>query len=102
LKVALDVWYELWEEAESRGRRNEQEQEETVTQTETNQTVVRAPRWRTLGPPAYWLIAKSENNPIEVLTLVRDGEEMLPAFSHEEEAEMFLRLLRGAGEAWRV
>jgi len=33
-----------------------------------------------------------------VLTLVRDGEEMLPAFSHEEEAEMFLRLLRGAVE----
>jgi len=45
---------------------------------------------------------QEREQPIEVLTLVRDGEEMLPAFSHEEEAEMFLRLLRGAGEAWRV
>ena len=102
MKVALDIWYELWEEAGSRGSRNGQEQEETVTQTETNQTVVRAPRWRTPGLPAYWLIATSENDPIEVLTLVRDGVEMLPVFSHEEEAEMFLRLLRGVGEDWRV
>lgn len=38
---------------------------------------------------------------MEVLTLDRDGEEMLPVFSHEEEAEMFLRL-GGAGDAWRV
>ena len=98
MKVALDIWYELWEEAGSRGSRNGQEQAETVT----NQTGVRAPRWRTPGLPAYWLIATSENDPIEVLTLVRDGVEMLPVFSHEEEAEMFLRLLRGVGEDWRV
>ena len=71
-----------------------------MTQIETNrtgQTAERASPRRTPGPPAYWLIAKSENSRIEVLTLDRDGEEMLPVFSHEEEAEMFLRLLGGWG-----
>ena len=103
MKVALDIWYELWKEAGSRGRRNGREQEETVTQTETNQTVVRASRWRAPDPPAYWLIAKSENEPIEmleVLTLDRDGKDMLPIFSHEEEADMFLQLLGGGAEDW--
>lgn len=38
------------------------------------------------------LIAKNANNRIEVLTLERDGEEILPVFSHEEEAGMFLQL----------
>jgi hypothetical protein len=38
---------------------------------------------------------------IEVLTLDRDGAKTLPVFSHEEEAEMFLRL--GApGAGWEV
>jgi hypothetical protein len=37
-----------------------------------------------------------------VLILDRDGKEMLPVFSREEEAEMFLRLLRKVGEDWRV
>ena len=72
-----------------------------VETTRTEQTAEPAPR-RTLGPPPYWLIAKSENDPIEVLILDRDGKEMLPVFSHEEEAEMFLRLLRKVGEDWRV
>jgi hypothetical protein len=40
--------------------------------------------------PAYWLILKNENYRVEVLTL--DCQKMLPVFSHEEEAEMFLRL----------
>jgi hypothetical protein len=49
----------------------------------------------------YWLIAKSENSRVEVLTLDRDGEEMLPVFSYEEEGEMFLRL-RGVDDGWRI
>ena len=41
----------------------------------------------------YRLVARNENDPIEMLTLNRDGEERIPpVFSHEEEAEMFLQL----------
>lgn len=55
-------------------------------------------------PPsrAYWLIAKNEGRgTTEVLTLASDGKEVLPIFSFEEEAEMFLRL-GDAGDEWRV
>jgi hypothetical protein len=79
------------------------EQEDTVTQIETNQTKSTAPRAprRAPGLASYWLIAKNENGWIEVLTLECDGREMLPVFSHEEEAEMFLRL-RGMGGDWQA
>jgi hypothetical protein len=60
------------------------------------------------GPPgrrpvlSYWLIAKNENGRIEVLTaLLADGEEALPIFSYEQEAELFLNF-REAGSGWRV
>jgi hypothetical protein len=79
------------------------EQEDAVTQIETNQTkptAQRSPR-QMPGLASYWLIAKNGNGRIEVLTLERDGEGMLPVFSHEEEAEMFLRL-GSVGEEWGV
>jgi DNA-binding NarL/FixJ family response regulator len=50
---------------------------------------------------AYWLITRNVNGRMEMLTLDRDGRKMLPVFSHEEEAEMFLRL-GGIGENWRI
>jgi hypothetical protein len=58
-----------------------------VSQTETNLTAEKPPR----RPPGttYWLITNGRR---DVLTLSYDGEEMLPVFSHREEAEMFLRL----------
>ena len=50
----------------------------------------------------YWLIGRHENGPSEVLTSgLSGGEEALPVFSHEEEAEMFLRL-RGLGDGWQA
>jgi len=50
----------------------------------------------------YWLIAKNENGPLEILTTgLRGGEEALPVFSHEEEAEMFL-WLGGLGDGWHA
>jgi PadR family transcriptional regulator, regulatory protein PadR len=50
----------------------------------------------------YWLIAKNENGRVEVLTIgVGKGEQALPVFGHEEEAEMFL-CLGGADDGWRV
>ena len=58
-----------------------------MTQTETNLTA-EGPLSR---PPdtTYWLITNGQG---DVLTLDYDGEEMLPVFSHREEAEMLLRL----------
>lgn len=69
-----------------------------MTRIETNrteQTAQRAPH------PAYWLVAKNAYGWIEVLTLDPNGEEMLPVFGHEEEAEMFLRL-GDVGDGWRA
>ena len=58
-----------------------------MTQTVTNLTA-EGPLSR---PPdtTYWLITNGQG---DVLTLDYDGEEMLPVFSHREEAEMLLRL----------
>ena len=80
------------------------EQEDSVTQIEakgTERAAERAPR-RPLPGPANWLIAKNENGRIEVLTLHRCGEEVLPVFGHEEEAEMYLQLGCVVGDGWRV
>ncbi len=51
----------------------------------------------------YWLITKYENGRLEVLvTSFASTEEALPVFSHEEEAELFLRLWEVEGEGWQV
>jgi hypothetical protein len=51
---------------------------------------------------SYWLITKNENDRLEVFTaLLPDGEEALPVFSYEQEAELFLEL-RTAESGWRV
>jgi hypothetical protein len=64
------------------------------------QAIERGPRQRPVL--SYWLIAKNENGRIEVLTaLLADGEEALPIFSYEQEAELFLNS-REAGSGWRV
>jgi hypothetical protein len=49
----------------------------------------------------YWLIAKRRCGRLEVLTTsLADGREVLPVFSFEEEAALFLR--RGVRGSWRV
>ena len=51
----------------------------------------------------YWLITKDENGRSEVLVIsFASTEEALPVFSHEEEAELFLRLWEVEGEGWQV
>jgi hypothetical protein len=51
----------------------------------------------------YWLIARNENGRLRVLVLsLADGEEVLPVFSYEEEAEMFLRLEQVGFESWQT
>ena len=54
-------------------------------------------------PPgaAYWLITKTANGRVGVLTLDCGTGEALPVFSHAEEAEMFLRFGQVDNE-WRV
>jgi hypothetical protein len=45
----------------------------------------------------YWLIAKNDNGPLEVLTIDLDGQETIPIFSFTEEAEMYMRFeVRGS------
>lgn len=52
---------------------------------------------------AYWLLVRNENGRLEILTTgLADGEEALPVFSYEEEAEMFLRLGQVASDGWQV
>ena len=50
---------------------------------------------------AYWLIAKNQNGRVEMLTIECGGEQALPVFSFEEEAELFLAL-GGVGRGWWV
>jgi hypothetical protein len=57
---------------------------------------------RASGPISYWLIVEKRSNRIEVLTIhTDDGQETLPVFSSEEEAEMILRL-EGVTGGWRA
>ena len=54
--------------------------------------------------PEWWLIVKDGNGSLEPLTIDGDGREageMLPVFSFEEEAEMFLSLA-GLRDHWRT
>jgi hypothetical protein len=51
----------------------------------------------------YWLITKDENGRLEALvTSFTSTEQALPVFSHEEEAELFLRLWEVEGEGWQI
>jgi hypothetical protein len=63
------------------------------------------PRWSvdaaTVRRNPYWLIAKRRRGRLEVLTTsLADGRGVLPVFSFEEEAALFLRL--GVRGSWRV
>ena len=48
-----------------------------------------------------WLVTKAGTGPVETLTLECGGDDVLPVFSHEEEAALFLNL-SDAGDGWRV
>ena len=57
---------------------------------------------RLSGPVSYWLIAEKRSNRIGVLTIRTDeGQETLPVFSSEEEAEIILRF-GGVTGGWRA
>jgi hypothetical protein len=51
----------------------------------------------------YWLVARNENSRLEVLAIGLAGtEEAIPVFSHEEEAELFLRLWEAGFDVWQA
>ena len=75
-----------------------------IAKNEANNLARRATQ-RRLGRPklANWLITKNENGRLEVLiTSFASTKEALPVFSHEEEAELFLRLWEVEGEGWQI
>ena len=51
---------------------------------------------------SLWLISEHKNGRMEVLTIETGGEEALPLFTLEEEAETFLRLQAPAREGLRA
>ena len=51
----------------------------------------------------HWLITRNENGQLKFLTLsLTGGEEVLPVFSFEEEAEMFLSLGQVGFDRWQA
>ena len=50
---------------------------------------------------AWWIISRCERGRMQVLTITREGGDMLPVFSHEDEAELFLWSAQPGG-AWQV
>ena len=54
-----------------------------------------------LARRAFWLIVRQHTRGLEVFTTGCEGD-MLPVFSFEEEAHMFLRLGLPEKEGWRV
>ena len=59
--------------------------------------------WGLSGSPTRtrWLIARDRDAELEVFAVERDGGRILPVFSFEEEAELFLRL-EAVGDGWRT
>jgi len=54
------------------------------------------------GNKTRWLIAKDGNRQLEPLCVQAGAAKVLPVFSFEEEAEMFLRLAGYEGDGWQV
>jgi hypothetical protein len=57
-------------------------------------------KWDSPLRSPWWLIAKGATDHIEVFTL--DSGSLLPVFSGEEEAEMYLWLKRACEDGWEV
>jgi len=77
----------------------------TVSENQTNSVQTPSERPPVRRPSSvYWLIVKNENERIESLIdgLAGKGEEALPVFSHEEEAEVFLSLSEAKDDRWRA
>jgi hypothetical protein len=57
-------------------------------------------RSRGLLRSSWWLVARNDEGPLEVLTL--DGGDILPVFSGKGEAELFLWLREARERGWEV
>jgi hypothetical protein len=74
-----------------------------IEEISTRVGLARAATEGTRRRPRWWLVAKTENGRVEFLITARDedGEEILPVFGYEEEAEMFL-WLEVSSHGWRT
>jgi hypothetical protein len=68
--------------------------------------IERAPQWETKLPswrtPTRWLIARDREGRLEPLCVRAGTSKVLPVFSFEEEAQMFLRLGDYGDSGWRA
>jgi hypothetical protein len=73
-----------------------------IEEISTRVRLARAATEATRRRPRWWLIAKHENRRVKFLTMAHDedGEEILPVFGYEEEAEMFLHLGGYGDDGW--
>jgi hypothetical protein len=73
-----------------------------IEEISTRVGLARAETEGTRRRPRWWLIAKTEYGRVEFLTMAHDedGEEILPVFGYEEEAEMFLHLGGYGDDGW--
>jgi hypothetical protein len=67
----------------------------------------RAPRWQTKSPSGptpttRWMVARAEEGRLEPLCVRAGISKVLPVFSFEEEAEMFLHLGGYGDSGWRA
>jgi hypothetical protein len=66
----------------------------------------RAPQWETKPPrgptPTRWMVARDGEGRLEPLCVRAGTSKVLPVFSFEEEAEMFLHLGGYADSGWRA
>ena len=84
------------------GRKREQADEQGGRMTEDEKA---RPGWRPPGRhpvSKWWLLAKDENPGAGVLLVDCGGEQALPVFSGEGEAEMFVWLGGAFEDGWRV
>ena len=92
-----DVPQERGPLADTRGQKSRTNQAKATPEQVSGRTPELAPGW------AYWLIAKNENSRLEILVTGLDGgEEAVPVFSHQEEAEMFLWLWERGCDGWHA
>ena len=88
---------------EAEGRKEQGLQiERTPKQEATPSGPQSGPRRRSRASKKRWLIARAGESHLEPLCVRSGAERVLPVFSFEEEAEMFLRLGGYDGGQWRA
>jgi hypothetical protein len=80
--------------------KNEQRGGSRVTEVKNAKLLQQAPQ-RCLSS-TFWLVVRHEDRQMEVLMVSCSGEQALPVFSGDGEAEMFVWLEAAFEDGWRV